>query len=161
MIESKSPTRRRALNGSCPRHSAAGFTLIEILVAMLVLAIGLLGVAAMQMRGLQFSHDAYLRSQISVLAYDMADRMRLNSAAAADYATPGAWTVPTSAPTGCSMTTVSAANDLSCWQLQVFDALPPGSTADVVAETGGEYTIALAWSDREGNARSIEYTFQP
>ncbi len=147
------------LNRLPPLRRASGFTLIEILVALLVLAIGLLGIAAMQLRGLQYSHDAYLRSQISVLAYDMADRMRLNRTAAASYA--GTYTVPTTAPTGCAMATVSAANDLTCWRRQVYDAMPPGSTADIVAEVGGEYTVDLAWTDREGNTRSIEYTFQP
>jgi len=58
--------------------SQAGFTLIEILVAMLILAIGMLGIAAMQLRGLQYNHDAYLRSQVNLLAYNISDRMRLN-----------------------------------------------------------------------------------
>lgn len=150
------------MKASFTRKNAAGFTLIEVLVAMLVLAIGLLGVAAMQMRGLQFSHDAYLRSQVSVLAYDMADLMRLNRANVADYV--GTHTVPATAPAACTatiMATVSAANDLTCWRRHVYDALPPGSSADIVDETGGEFTIDVAWTDREGSTRSIEYTFQP
>ena len=150
---------RHSMNGPCAPRADAGFTLIEVLVTMVVLAIGLLGVAAMQVRGLQYSHDAYLRSQISVLAYGMADRMRLNRAAVASYA--GTYTVPTTAPAGCVVATVSATNDLTCWRSQVYDAMPPGSTADIVAEAGGEYTIDLGWPDREGNTRSIEYTFMP
>ncbi len=154
----------RPVHAQPARKRAGGFTLLEILIAMLVLAIGLLGVAAMQFRGLQFSHDAYLRSQISVLAYDMADRMRLNSTAAAGYVST--YTVPTTAPGGCAVATVSAANDLACWNRQIYDAMPPGSTADItsaaIAPGVVEYTITLAWSDRQGNApRTIEYTFQP
>jgi len=135
-----------------------GFTLLEVLVSMLVLAIGLLGVAAMQLRGLQYNHDAYLRSQISVLAYDVADRMRLNKSQASAYT--GAYTVPTSTPSGCTQTTVSAANDLACWHLQVYEALPPGSRANITS-AAGEYTVSLEWDDREGESRSIAYTFMP
>ncbi len=136
---------------------AAGFTLLEVMVALMVLAVGALGIAAMQLRGLQYNHDAYLRSQISVLAYDMSDRMRLNRALAGSYAST--YTIPTTAPTGCQTALATPANDLVCWQSQLFDALPPGSTA-VIAAAGNEYTIDIAWTDREGSARSIEYTFQ-
>ena len=48
-------------NGRFIVGRSQGFSLLEVLIAMLVLAVGLLGVAAMQMRGLQYSHDAYLR----------------------------------------------------------------------------------------------------
>lgn len=125
---------------------------------MLVLAVGLLGVAAMQMRGLQYSHDAYLRSQVSLLAYDIADRIRLNKANASSYATT--YTVPATAPTGCVVNSVTAANDLACWHRQVFDAIPPGSRADITLASG-EYTVELEWQNRDGTTRTIEYTFIP
>lgn len=140
-----------------PSFGAAGFTLLEVMVALMVLAVGALGIAAMQLRGLQYNHDAYLRSQISVLAYDMSDRMRLNRALATSYAST--YTVPVSAPTGCQTELATPANDLVCWQTQLSNALPPGSTADIVL-AGGEYTIDIAWTDRDGSPRSIEYTFQ-
>jgi type IV pilus assembly protein PilV len=135
-----------------------GFTLLEVLVSMLVLAIGLLGVAAMQLRGLQYNHDAYLRSQISVLAYDVADRIRLNQSQAASYV--GDYTVPTSAPSGCTQAAVSASNDLARSHRQVYEALPPGSRANITVASN-EYTISLEWDDREGESRAIAYTFIP
>ena len=58
---------------------------MEILVTMLVMAVGLLGIAALQFKGLQYNHDAYVRSQVNFLAYDIADRIRLNRANAASY----------------------------------------------------------------------------
>jgi type IV pilus assembly protein PilV len=126
---------------------------------MLVLAVGMLGIAAMQMRGLQYNHDAYLRSQISVLAYDIADRMRLNRDSAATF--EGDFTIPTTAPTGCATGGATAANDLACWRLQVYNALPPGGTANITNDGGGEYTVLLGWVDRDNNAHSVDYTFVP
>ena len=64
-----------------------GFSLIEVLVAMLVLAIGLLGLAALQTQGVRFNHDAYVRSNATALAYDIVDKMRINRANAASYTT--------------------------------------------------------------------------
>jgi len=55
-----------------------GFTMIEVLIAVFVLAIGLLGLASLQTRSLQFNFSAYQRSQANVLAYDIIDRMRAN-----------------------------------------------------------------------------------
>jgi len=53
-----------------------GFTLIEVLVAVVVLAGGLLGLAALQVTSLSSNQTAYNRSQATQLAYDIADRMR-------------------------------------------------------------------------------------
>ena len=63
----------------------AGFTLIEVLIAMLVLAVGLLGLAGLQATSLRNNQSAYNRSQATQLAYDIADRMRANSAGIASY----------------------------------------------------------------------------
>ena len=59
-----------------------GFTLLEVLVAVLVLAIGLLGLAGLQATSLRVNQSASMRSQATNLAYDMADRIRANRGAA-------------------------------------------------------------------------------
>ena len=141
---------------------ANGFTLIEILVAMLILAIGVLGIAALQYKGLQYNQDAYFRTQINYLAYDMADRMRLNQANAAQYASNVSdLEVPTTAPTGCDESAVSYSNDIACWKVELYNALPPGSKANIDDAGSGLYTITLTWTDRENSTHNVEYTFQP
>ncbi|OGT66360.1 MAG: type IV pilus modification protein PilV [Gammaproteobacteria bacterium RIFCSPLOWO2_01_FULL_47_190] len=140
------------------KHEQSGFSLIEVLVTLLIIAVGLLSIAALQFKGLQYNQDAYMRSQINFLAYDIADRLRLNRDNAADYVAN--YTVPAAKPAGCDENAgVDAVNDLLCWRTQVYYALPPTSLANITA-AGSMYTVALAWTDREGTTRNIEYTFQ-
>jgi type IV pilus assembly protein PilV len=142
------------------KRNTRGFSLIEVLIALLILAIGVLGIAALQFKGLRYSHDAFLRSQINFLAYDIGELMRSNRSNAASYVSN--YTVP--AATGantCNYATASTAtNDLGCWHNRVDLAIPPGSTASIVA-FGSLYTVALSWTDRESSTHTINYTFQP
>ena len=62
-----------------------GFSLVELLVAILVLAVGLTGLAGMQIVGIRHNLSAYHRSIATQLAYDMADRMRSNPVGAASH----------------------------------------------------------------------------
>jgi len=62
-----------------PPAAQGGFTMIEVLIAVLVLSIGLLGLAGLQAASLRNNHSAYLRSQATILAYGIADRMRANA----------------------------------------------------------------------------------
>ena len=151
------------------RNATKGFTLIEVLVTMLILAVGLLGIAALQLKGLQFNHDSALRSQISTLAYDIADRMRLaesNGGLASNYVTASTYSVPATRPT-CTAANHSlyvtaaaqVATDRNCWYQSVYDALPPGSTVSIINTAGTEYAVTIGWSDREGQSHNIEYTF--
>jgi len=145
-------------NTRCAPERGAGFTLIEVLITLLILAIGLLGVAALQFRGLQYNHDAYMRSQVNILAYDIADRMRLNKDNAASYV--GNYTVDTTpGDNACNNATAgNAANDLGCWHNNVDFSLPPGSRANITAD-GTQYTVTMIWTDREGNSHSVPFTF--
>ncbi len=57
---------------------ARGFTLIEVLVSMIILALGLLGLASLQGISLKNNQDAHLFSQANALAYEMSDRIKAN-----------------------------------------------------------------------------------
>ena len=139
-----------------------GFSLIEVLIALLILAIGVLGIAALQFKALRYGHDANLRTQISYLASDMADRMRINRANIASYAGTGTHTVNV-ADLGnktCTITNgANATNDLNCWHNQIDSLLPHDSTATITV-SGSLYTITLGWNDREGETHTVEYTLQ-
>ncbi|AZD18112.1 type IV pilus modification protein PilV [Pseudomonas chlororaphis] len=72
------------------RSVQAGMTLIEVLVAVLILGVGLLGAAAVQLNALRYTDSALMTSQASFIAYDMLDRIRANSAADYTVAAPEA-----------------------------------------------------------------------
>ncbi|MDB5981627.1 MAG: putative rane protein [Pseudomonas sp.] len=59
-------------------HFQSGMTLIEVLISLLILAIGLLGAATVQLNALKYTDSAMLHSQASFIAYDLMDRIRAN-----------------------------------------------------------------------------------
>lgn len=142
-------------------HSCSGFSLIEVLVALLILAIGILGIAALQFKALKYGHDANTRTQISYLASDMADRMRINRTNMATYVSNHTVDIANLGASACNPATAADKdNDLGCWYDEIDAILPHGSTA-IITNVDSLMTISLAWSDREGNLpHVIEYSFQ-
>jgi type IV pilus assembly protein PilV len=131
-------------------QSARGFTLIEILVAVLVLSIGLLGLASLQANGLKNNYGAYARSQAIILANDMADRIRANPTAASS----GLYndiTVPAVDP-GCKAGNCSPTqmrdHDSANWYTSLQNMLPAGT--GTVTGDGTLFTITVRWDERTG-----------
>ncbi len=125
-----------------------GATLIEVLVAMLVLSIGLLGLAGMQMTALKSNQSAYYRSQATVLAYDIIDRMRANRADALngvyDIAIQNQTCDPGLAPNG-----TLAQRDVAEWLNTLSCLLSPDARGSVV-RNGRTFTISIEWNDNRG-----------
>ena len=69
------------------KHRIRGFTLIEVMIALVILAVGLLGMASLMVRSQQSNEGAYSRSQASILAYDIIERMRANKVLASPQET--------------------------------------------------------------------------
>ena len=165
------------------KQQQQGFTMIEVLIAAFVLGIGLLGLASLQARSLQFNYSAYQRSQANLLAYDIIDRMRANPATVvrtANYniglgAGPVSNTNCQSAGAGC--TSGDMANfDLSQWKCSLGnwnnDAICQGFTLEgplaegdgaVQVVSDGEdaaITVTISWVDDRtldvGNANRRE-----
>jgi type IV pilus assembly protein PilV len=135
------------------RRPAAGFSLIEVLVSLLVLSFGLLGLAALQISGLKSSHMGFIRTQAAQLAYDMGDRMRANSGAATAGTYVGYTGSEGYAGTG-STSCVGKENVCTSSQLVEFDkgqwksgiTLLPGGSGDVTA-SGDNFTITVCWDE--------------
>ena len=130
-----------------------GFTLIEIMVAVVVLAIGLLGLAGLQATSLRFNSSAYFRSQATNLAYDMADRMRVNRQATLGGAyDPEDFESP---PPACAVgvvdpTATLAEQDIQAWRNSLGCTLPLGTGS--IARNGDVFTITIQWDDSRGEA---------
>ena len=151
----------------CMTSRQSGFSLFEVLIAMVLLAVGLLGLAAMQVTGLASNQSAHQTSQSTLLAYDIADRVRANSSAAATYLTANTTleeAVEDGVQEGCKTTTGCtpaqlAQNDLLEWHNSLASALPGATGTLVVADN--IYTVAINWDqDRDGDADSDDPDFQ-
>jgi len=72
---------QRRFSASAPPGGCAGFTLLEVLLALLLLSFGVLGFAALQLKALQAAHSAYQYSLASVMAADVGERLWMGLAA--------------------------------------------------------------------------------
>lgn len=115
------------------RYCSRGFTLLEVLVALIVMSVGLLSLAGMQVIGLRTNHSAYMRTQATIQSYDIIDRMRANIAGVkggrydkstvADSA--GVQHTACKTTSGCSVQQM-AEHDLFEWNQAIADVLPNG-----------------------------------
>src|SRR4030067_781531 len=122
-----------------------GFSLIEVLVTIVILMIGLLGLAGLQVRALTSQMESYQRSQALVLLKDMADRIEANRANASAYVT----TTPRGTGYGtCAASGVGSAGDLGEWHDALLGAAEVDSSGNkggaMVGARGCIYEIAAA-----------------
>jgi type IV pilus assembly protein PilV len=142
-----------------------GFTLVEVLVSLVVLAIGLLGIAKLMLFSSHSNDSAYLRSQATALAYEILDNMRANKtgALAGNYDTaaatgPAAPGTLCEAVNACATAQQVALYDVYKWKLRLNanNALPvppgalpngQGSVATALVATQTTVTIVVSWDD--------------
>ena len=128
------------------RHTSTGFSLLEVLIALLILAVGLLGMASLMLHSMKSNQSSYQRTQASLLAYDMAERLRLNPTIAtagnsyviASTASPGS---AVTCPNGACTAAQSSAVDVYEWSKAINDQQLSGT----VARNGNLYTINVSW----------------
>lgn len=128
-----------------------GATLIEVLIAIIVLAIGLLGLALLQITSVQSNHSAYYRSQVTILASDLADRMRANRTAALGSAY--VFDFPASSSSN-SVSGTQAQKDKAEWLNALALTLPEGTGK--VEKTGALVTISVRWNDNRGRIKTVD-----
>ncbi|MCR6662668.1 MAG: type IV pilus modification protein PilV [Luteimonas sp.] len=140
--------RRRRAASIKPATRMAGFSMIEVMIALLVLAIGLLGFALLQTMNLRFTQSANQRTQATNLAYDLLDQMRANRFQAAWYST-ASFNAGDVTRAGCGNPptgAVTLANSVTRWRCQVVNALGDGASANVTY-VNGVATVGVAWND--------------
>jgi type IV pilus assembly protein PilV len=130
------------------KTSHAGFGLIESLVALVVVSVGMIGIAALYGQGLGAGRTALYRTQAVNLAADMADRIRVNRRGRASYG-GGAANSGCDPGGGVNCTPAQmAAHDLFVWQGQVAAQLPAGvGVVQYTGTTPATYTIRVTWTE--------------
>jgi type IV pilus assembly protein PilV len=132
-----------------------GATMIEVLVAIIILAVGLLGLAGLQRVSIQSNYSAYYRSQATLLASDLIDRMRANRTAAK----AGSYDRTSTAVqcnTNLSPTGTIANSDITQWLNTIACTLPSGTGS--VSRTGDLFTVSINWDDTRGQIKATNST---
>lgn len=168
--------RRRGVEGV---RWQSGATLIEVLISLLILAVGLLGMTGLQTVSLRNTQSAYLRTQASIASTDIVERIRANlqGVEANNYDTnAGAATAACNSIAGCSAGQL-AANDIAEWKAALAADLPAGAgtvCSDATPEDGTPgtpacdglgnlYAVKIWWDeDRDGAAeKRFSLSFRP
>ena len=144
---------------SIGRRKACGFSLIEVLIALIIMSVGMLGIAGMYVRSLQAGRTSMLQHNAVTLAGDVADRIRANPRAGFVYALPGADNncVPP-AVVNCTPAEM-AAHDIFEWDQQAANSLPNGDVG-IVFNNGVNpptYQITISWTE-PNDARTYIFT---
>jgi type IV pilus assembly protein PilV len=133
--------------------SERGYTLVEVLVALVIFSVGLLGIAGLQITSLKANHGSATRTQAVYLAYDIIDRMRANPVAAI----AGSYNIAIgTTPTGGTV----AGDDLVAWRQNITNALPvgtvsPSGSVEFTAATN-LYTVKIVWDDAHANFTPVK-----
>jgi type IV pilus assembly protein PilV len=145
-------------------HNNNGFSLIEVLAAVIVLGVGLLATAKMQILALQNTQGGYMRAQVSHISYDIIDRMRTNPLAVTNGSydlaeaddTPG---IINCKGSGANCTAANMAQfDHYWWRTTIDESLPNG-TGEITTVDDGIYTtvtINITWIDPYSAANGAE-----
>lgn len=143
-------------------NSSTGFTLLEVMVAMVIFSIGLLGLAGIQATAMQNNNTAYTRTVAMQLAYNMADVLRastdnagymvstFNSITTA-AASPATSCVQSNGNTAPNCTQANLASfEVFHWKKRIEEELPSGLGS--ISKTGDVYTITIMWDDERTGA---------
>ena len=134
-----------------------GTTLIEAMVAMLLLMVGLLGVLGMKVVGLKYAGQANGRAAAALSAAEIIDRLRANPVLAAAGSYNIALTAANPVAVGIATT------DITQWRQNIVANLPSGKGSVTVATVGTVVTatIVLQWTERSaenGADRTLSFT---
>ena len=127
-------------------RAAGGFTLIEVMIAVLVLGMGLLGFALLQTMTVRFTQSANYRTQATNLAYEMLDQMRVSRIQASAYVGDYEASTTNSDCEPATGTNLTADGFRSAWECRLGKALGADASASV-ARAGDRFSVTVSWGD--------------
>ncbi len=135
-------------------RKSKGFSLVEVLITLIIMSVGMLGIAGLYVQSMQAGRTSMLRHHAVTLAGDIADRIRANPlAGAASTASPGQDNNCVGMGANCDAAQM-AAHDIFLWQAHANDFLPPmgdGTEQVIVAFNGAAlpptFTITVRWDE--------------
>ncbi len=137
-----------------------GFSLLEVLISMLILAIGLLGLMSLQLMSLQTNNNSNLRTLATIAAYDMSERIRANT----DGFDAGNYSLIETGTTGSDCSSCSASQlalkDVFEWHRDLAANLPNGEGAVSAAGTTSDgLDITVTWTENDRSGSNLTKTF--
>ena len=149
---------KRAPDLGSDSKAMAGATLIEVMVALVIMSIGLLGLASLQLTGISSNSSSEKRTQAAVVANDLIERMRANPAGvtAGDYAAVNYAAVDCTTPLATVCDNLSAgASGCTSTQMANFDAYTAQCNASTLLQSG---SLQVACTDKAGAALACATT---
>ncbi|HCB11956.1 MAG TPA: type IV pilus modification protein PilV [Gammaproteobacteria bacterium] len=141
------------MNRHARRSSQFGFSLLEILITLVIIAVGLMGFAGMMVKSGKNNRIAMHRSLATLYAYDIIDCMRVNRTAA----TTGAYTLGNFGDVLTGSTV--AVNDVNSWQAALSTVLPAGKGKITFA--GNTVTVEVQWTETVGAGETGDCSTTP
>jgi type IV pilus assembly protein PilV len=131
-----------------PTGRQTGFSLVEVLIALVIMSVGMLGIATLFVQSMQAGRTSMFRHHAVTLAGDVADRIRANPRAGIAYQGLGADNGCVATGNDCNEAAM-AANDIFLWDRQVADSLPNGAVTVTFDDTVSppSYTIRVDWDE--------------
>lgn len=124
-----------------------GFSMLEVLIALLVLTVGLLGLALLQTVNLRYTKSAEQRTKAINLAGAILDTMRTNRSELLSYAVEEDGFDDVDASDGCGRSaTLNAASNLEHWMCEVKEALGPEASGSITI-AGSDVRVQINWSE--------------
>jgi|SRR5690554_4511312 len=136
---------KKRLSAPGMRHQR-GVSLLEVLIAVIILALGLLGLAGLQLNALRNNQSSMERSMAVVESYSIIDAMRIDR----ENALSGGFNIELDAdPTEGSF----AGNEIAKWRNRLQDALGEDATGSIACN-GAVCTVTVQWNDERGTGGS-------
>jgi len=146
-------------------NKSKGFSLVEVLIALVIMSVGMLGIAGLYVHSMQAGRTSMLRHHAVTLAGDIADRIRANPTAGAAYAAATGQNKNCGAAGGACNVADMAAHDIFLWQAQASGFLPvmaDGSEQVLVVFNAGtvppSYDITVQWDEPTPDVNATEYS---